>query len=95
MKRGNAVYQSYQGILRLGVIQEIYQKENNWSYARVRWVDDEIYERAMKALVELRNGEYDDYALNEYRVDSIKVFDATGQSKTLTKIRKLQQEMVS
>ena len=93
MKRGDAVYQIYQGILRFGVIQKVFQKEDEWSYARVKWLDDETYVRAMKDLVELRNGVYDDYALSEYRVDSVKVFDAEKRLDTLIKIRDLQREM--
>ena len=94
MRNGDAVYQIYQGILRFGIVQEVYQKEDKWSYAKVEWIDDDTYTRAMESLVELRHGVYDDYALSEYRVDSIKVFNVEEQLGTLIKIRDSQQERV-
>jgi len=93
VKNGDAIYQIYQGILRFGIVQEVCQKEDRWSYAKVGWIDDETYIRAMESLVELRHGVYDDYALSEYRADTIKVFDVEEQLDTLIKIRDSQREM--
>jgi hypothetical protein len=87
MKVGDTVFQDYQSILRFGVILELTQK-SGWSYATIKWFDDEVYERAMSDLVKLRKGEIDDFTLKEYRIDMLKVIDLDKQLSTLTKIQK-------
>ena len=93
MKVGDAVYQDYQNILRFGVVQEVNHKEDSWSYAKIKWFGDTEYEQAMSCLVELRGGLYEDYALNEYRVDKIKVIDIPRLKRALSNILEFQQEV--
>jgi len=93
MKIGDVVFQNYQGIMRFGIISKIRQKEG-WSHAKVKWFNDEVYERAMSDLAELRSETYEDHALSEYRIDAIKVIDLERYCDTFTKIREYQQDMV-
>jgi len=90
MKVGDTVFQEYQGILRFGLVGDITQK-SGWSYAKIKWFDDEAYERAMADLAKLRNGEINDYALEKYRVDTIKVVDLDKQINRLNKIKKFKR----
>ena len=88
MKAGEAVFQDYQGIRRYGVVTSTADKKDGWRYAKVRWFNDHIYERAMNTLSELRGGK--DFAVYEYRVDNIRRIDVSHEMATLNKILEFQ-----
>ena len=50
MKVNDVVYQNYQGIRRFGVVRQVELHGDGWTYAGVKWIDDESYDRAMSAL---------------------------------------------
>ena len=80
MKIRDIVFNQHQGIRRFGVVVDKYTKDS-WSYVKVQWVDDDIYERAMKWREKLGRG---DCRLYEYRVDQVRVINA---EKELAQLR--------
>ena len=80
MKIRDIVFNQYQGIRRFGVVVDKYTK-GSWSYVKVQWVDDDIYERAMKWQEQMGRG---DCRLYEYRVDQVRVINA---EKELAQLR--------
>lgn len=82
MKINDVVYQNYHGIRRYGVVNQVEVHGDGWTYAGVRWIDDDKYERAMEDLSRYRGG---DHTKNSYRVDEVTVIDAQKEVKALTK----------
>ena len=82
MKINDVVYQNYHGIRRYGVVNKVEVHGDGWTYAGVRWIDDDNYERAMNDLSNLRGG---DHTKNSYRVDEVTVINAQKEVKALTK----------
>jgi hypothetical protein len=81
MKIKDVVYNNFHGIRRYGIVIDKYKK-GSWSYVKVQWVDDDLYEHAMNWRKKLGQG---DHRLHEYRVDQIATFDA---EKEIIRIRK-------
>ena len=81
MKINDVVFQEYQGIRRFGVVVGETTK-NKWKWVRVQWFNDEVYESAMQNLKQLRGG---DHALDEYRIDQVRVIDPSHEVQTLLK----------
>ena len=71
MKIRDIVFNQHQGIRRFGVVVDKYKKDS-WSYVKVQWVDDDVYERAMKWREQMGQG---DCRLYEYRVDQVRVIN--------------------
>ena len=89
MKVNDVVFQDYQGIRRYGVTTEKTMK-NGWSWWRVKWFNDEPYERAMAVLFELRGV---DHYRKEYRVDELRCIEAQSEIEKLCLcLNYLQQE---
>ena len=80
MKVNSIVFNEYHGIRRYGVVREVQTKQDGWKYAKVAWVNDDRYERAMHELDELRNNQ--NY-LVEYRTDQLKQIDAAAEQKAI------------
>ena len=82
MKVNDVVYQNYQGIRRFGVVRQVELHGDGWTYAGVKWIDDESYDRAMSALSALRGG---NHTKDAYRVDEVTVINAEKEANTLAK----------
>ena len=82
MKVNDVVFQNFKGIRRFGVVRQIEIHADGWTYAGVKWIDDQLYERSMDRLSKLRGG---DHTRETYRKDEITVIDATKEIKALTK----------
>ncbi len=85
MKIKDIVFNEYQGIRRFGVITDKFMK-GRWSYVKVKWVDDDKYERSMSWREDLGQG---DCRLHEYRVDQVCVIDAEKEMASLCKCLEL------
>jgi len=70
---GKPVYQYWSRNLRFGVVVEEKIKKR-WRYCKVDWTNDEIYEKSMNYLVNVRKIEYDK-KYDWYRVDKVHVFE--------------------
>jgi hypothetical protein len=79
MKIKDIVFNDYQGLRRYGVVVDKYMKDS-WAYVRVRWVNDDAYERAMAWWEELGQGDRRPY---EYRADQVKKIDAVREIEQL------------
>tara|TARA_B100000214_G_scaffold363464_1_gene328997 strand:- start:5229 stop:5528 length:300 start_codon:yes stop_codon:yes gene_type:complete len=90
MKIGDVVYNEWHGIRRYGVVQSLSVKEEGlnvpWAYARVKWFDDEPYEKVVENTNLLRNDGTDIYK-DEYRIDKITNINLDREVSTLTKIK--------
>tara|TARA_A100001515_G_scaffold99993_1_gene80854 strand:+ start:65 stop:349 length:285 start_codon:yes stop_codon:yes gene_type:complete len=82
MKVDDIVFQNYQGIRRFGVVNKVEAQDDGWTYAHVKWIDDDKYERAMDDLSNLRGG---NHTKETYRIDELKLIDAPAEIKALTK----------
>ena len=92
MKKGQAVYQNWQGVRRYGIVDDTRFKDE-WKYATVVWFNDEVYERAMADLADLRNGTLNDFAVYEYRIDELECIDLKQTLDTLKDMRRHQKKM--
>ena len=81
MKINDVVFQNYQGIRRHGVVTAILKKDK-WSYAKVKWFNDEKYETAMNFLTEMRGGRH---YYDEYRIDKLVVLNPIEEIDSLKK----------
>ena len=88
MKIGQAVFQEMR---RYGIVEKTMVKDR-WTYAIVKWFNDEKYDRAMNDLVRLRNGTLSDFAIYEYRVDSLRQIDVEQELKTLRAMQRYQKK---
>lgn len=90
MKIGDVVYNEWHGIRRYGIVQSLNIKEEGltvpWTYAKVKWFDDEPYERVVENTNRLRNDGSDIYK-SEYRIDKLSNLNIDKELSTLTKIR--------
>jgi hypothetical protein len=91
MEKGQAVYQNYHGIRRYGIVDGVKTK-GEWKYATVVWFNDEIYERSMADLAELRSGTLSDFAVYEYRLDSLEKVDLKRELDALKAMREYQKK---
>jgi len=90
MKVGDVVYNEWHGIRRCGIVKDLYKKEEclavPWTYAKVKWFDDEAYESAVINTNTLRdNGT--DVGMYEYRVDKLTQINLEIEFGRLWKIR--------
>lgn len=89
MKKGDVVYNEWHGIRRYGVIEKTFIKDEGmfipWTYANVKWFNDEPYLSAVKQTNLLRN-DGSDIFLDEYRVDKLKLINLDSELKTLNDI---------
>ena len=89
MKKGDVVFNEWHGIRRYGVIENTFTKEEGmyvpWTYAKVRWFNDETYLKAIAQTNALRN-DGSDIFLGEYRVDKLKKININSELKTLNDI---------
>ena len=90
MKEGDVVYNEWHGIRRYGVVTRTYVKEGQeipipWTYAQVKWINDEAYESVVKTTDKLRNypGEEKTVMLKEYRVDQLQLINLKKEIDTL------------
>jgi len=84
MKVNDVVFQSYQGIRRFGVVRKLELEGDGWTYAGIKWIDDDIYNRAMDNLSNLRGG---NHVRNSYRIDEVTVINVDKEIETLSKCR--------
>tara|TARA_R110002012_G_scaffold272845_1_gene458597 strand:+ start:212 stop:487 length:276 start_codon:yes stop_codon:yes gene_type:complete len=82
MKIGQAVFQDYHGIRRYGIVETTFIK-GKWTYANVKWFDDEPYEQAMASIEAIRNK---DTTQHLYRADELKWIDPDKERTTLRKV---------
>ncbi len=82
MKVSDIVFQNYQGIRRYGVVTNLEARKNNWSFAKVKWFNDEKYESAMDFINEMRGG---DHYYHEYRIDELVVVEPSREVDSLKK----------
>ncbi len=89
MKKGDVVYNEWHGIRRYGVIEKTFVKDEGtfipWTYANVKWFNDEPYLSAVKQTNSLRN-DGSDIFLDEYRVDKLKLINLSSELKSLNDI---------
>ena len=89
MKKGDVVYNEWHGIRRYGVIEKTFVKDEGmfvpWTYANVKWFNDEAYLSAIAQTNRLRN-DGSDITLHEYRVDKLKKINLDLEIKTLKDI---------
>ena len=78
----DAVFQSWQGIRRYGVVYQKRSGSDGWVYLKIDWFNDDAYLTAISELKRFRNT--DDYR-HEYRCDEVKVIDIKKEIKTLQK----------
>lgn len=91
MKKGQVVYNEWHGIRRYGIVEHTFTKEDSnlyipWTYAKVKWFNDEAYENIVEQTNKLRNDGSDLY-LREYRVDKLVQINLSKEIETLSKIR--------
>ncbi len=86
MKKGNIVFNNYEGIRRYGVITERFMKAD-WAYVRVSWIDDDQYERAMSWREEIGEGNH--RHTQDYRIDEVTIIDAKRELLQLRKCLEL------
>ena len=91
MKIGQAVFQDYHDIRRYGVVEST-TIQGKWTYANVKWFDDQPYERAM-ARIEAIQGE--DKTQHLYRVDELRWIDPDKERATLRKVMDYQLPRLS
>lgn len=54
-----------------------------WTYVRVNWVDDDVFEMDRQRVIEMRGSDrYSDW----YRIDKLSVFDKSELIKTVSKL---------
>jgi hypothetical protein len=82
MKVSDVVFQDFNGIRRFGVVRQVEVQGDGWTYAGVKWIDDDAYDHAMARLSRLRGGHH---TKNSYRIDELNIIDAGKEIKTLTK----------
>ena len=70
MKKGDIVWNTYHGLLRVGKVTKRFFKESDpkWGYINVKWYNDEAYEKRMDWREKL-SGE--DHTLDDYRADQL------------------------
>jgi|TARA_R110000744_G_scaffold79885_3_gene156795 hypothetical protein len=68
--------------LRIGKVTEE-KTENNWSFVKVAWINDEAFEQDRRRVIELRG--YDKYS-DWYRIDKISFFDKDDLINTINKL---------
>ena len=100
MNAGDVVYNEYHGIRRYGVVTKTYIKPNQgchvpWTYARVKWFNDEAYDSCVERTDRLRsNGdESNTIRLSEYRVDKIRKIDLAREIDTLVQIQQFKESI--
>jgi hypothetical protein len=91
VKVGDTVYNEWHGIRRYGVIASLSVRDEGlfvpWTYARVKWFDDEAYEGVVESTNALRNNGTD-ACLREYRTDQIRGINLEKEIVTLQKMKK-------
>jgi hypothetical protein len=90
MKVGQTVFNEWHGIRRYGVVMTLEEKDEGqivpWTYARVKWFDDEPYLAVTKNTNKLRN-DGSDCSKTEYRVDKLKTINLDKEVNTMLKIQ--------
>ena len=90
MNIGEVVYNEWHGIRRYGVVMSLEEKDEGliipWTYARVKWFNDEPYQATTENTNKLRNDSSDIYKTN-YRIDKIRHIDIERELGTLSKIK--------
>lgn len=82
MKVNDVVFQNFKGIRRFGVVRQVEIHDDGWTYAGVKWIDDQLYEHSMDRLSKLRGG---NHVKEIYRKDEVTVLNAPKEIKALTK----------
>lgn len=83
MKVGSIVRNDYQGITRWGKITEVEKSKDGWTYYKVAWVDDEVYEGSVRYRTEMTGKSYEKEL---YRGDELKEVDVVKTIDTLQKL---------
>ena len=87
---GKAVWQSWGGTLRWGVIRKSFV-ENRWRYYNIDWIDDDVYRGAQEDRTRLLGESGKGYEIYQpVRCDQVKFADLNAIS---TSIKKLQNEI--
>lgn len=76
---------TWQSVVRYGVVKTE-ETQDKWTYCSVQWVNDGIYNDAMKHLSSLRGGQ--DHTKHIYRVDELLFIDINKQFEDLRDIKK-------
>jgi len=87
---GRPVMNTWQGMLRYGIVRSEELRDNKWKYCAVEWVNDEAYVESMDHLNKMRND--DDHTRYIYRVDELIFIDLDMQLKSLRALNKLKKE---
>ena len=100
MREGDVVYNEYHGIRRYGLVANIYVKEGQgipipWSYAKVKWFNDEAYDVCVRNTDRLRNREGDTKTIRmtEYRIDKLSTINLEKEIATLTTIKQFKENL--
>jgi hypothetical protein len=100
MKAGDVVYNEWHAIRRYGIVTSVYVPPGQecfvpWSYAKVKWFNDEAYDACVKENDALRNreGENKTIRLEEYRVDMLRAFDVDKLMSTLSEIKQFKESI--
>ena len=89
MKINDVVFQNYGGGHRYGKVQEIKEnfKGDGWLWAKIEWVDDEMYTISQKWKAKLRNKSEDHFIPKYYRCDDVQTIDLNKTLQTLVKLQ--------
>ena len=91
MKVGDVVYNEWHSIRRYGVVKELFLKDEGmavpWTYAKVKWFDDEAYENAVINTNTLRNNGTD-VGMYEFRADKLRQINL---EKLITRLQKIRE----
>lgn len=84
---GRCVGNLYGGIVRYGIVTEE-KKEGGWKFLKVKWYNDDIYEKTMAHRSYLLRQEY---SKDFYRVDELLFIDLDKTLKTLRLINRTER----
>lgn len=87
---GKAVWQSWGGTLRWGVIRKSFV-ENRWRYYNIDWIDDEAYKGAQKDRTRLLGSSAAGYEIYQpVRCDHVNLADLDKINNTVKKLFELE-----
>jgi hypothetical protein len=90
MKRdiGKAVWQSWGGTLRWGIIKSSLRKDK-WKYYNIDWINDDVFKGSQEYRKELMGESGKDYQIYQpVRCDHVKVADLESISASVKKLQK-------
>jgi hypothetical protein len=90
MKIGQVVYNEWHGIRRYGIVTSLREETDPdayvpWTFAKVKWFDDDAYLGTVKSTNRLR-ADGSDVRMYEYRVDKLVQISVEKELKILSDI---------